>query len=259
MRRLVPVLALLALLASACGAEEPAPSAVAPGAATPSASAAATPRASAAAAGDSEELCEPYTTIVTLFEEGESIALGSADGQERANEALADAVDEIDAASEGAAAELQEALGFLEEASFSVSEDTSGPSESELDDALQTLEGLIGANCEASADGDGSAPDADAAAECPAPETLEAEGLECDEFGNISQAGEIVECPAPETLEAQGLECDEFGKLTPADDAEAPAEDEPAECPAPETLEAEGLQCDEFGNLTPADDPDSSE
>ena len=91
-------------------------------------------------------------------------------------------------------------------------------------------------------------------------------------FGADGQEDEFdAECPAPETLEAEGLECDEYGNLYPAEAyGDGPGYDPgaeesyDAECPSPETLEAEGLACDEYGNTYPAeeysdghgDDPD---
>lgn len=91
--------------------------------------------------------------------------------------------------------------------------------------------------------------------ECPAPETSEAEGLQCDAEGNVtpvaeeggdgSEGGTVEECPSPEVLEAEGFACDAEGQLTPLD------EETVGECPSPETLEAEGFTCDAEGNLTP--------
>jgi hypothetical protein len=83
-------------------------------------------------------------------------------------------------------------------------------------------------------------------------------------FGADGQEDEFdAECPSPETLEAEGLECDEFGNLYPAEEYSDGHGDGPeydpgaeesydAECPSPETLEAEGLACDEYGNTYPA-------
>lgn len=90
----------------------------------------------------------------------------------------------------------------------------------------------------------------------PDPEAFGADGQE-DAFD--------AECPAPEVLESEGLECDEFGNLYPAGEYSDGHGDGPeydpegdeaydAECPSPETLEANGLACDEYGNTYPAEE-----
>ncbi len=78
--------------------------------------------------------------------------------------------------------------------------------------------------------------------------------------------GPLEECPAPETLEAEGYTCDAEGYLHPIPGGPAdPGADEGTdaagdtggvigpleECPAPETLEAEGYTCDSEGYLHP--------
>lgn len=192
--------------------------------------------------------CGSFALLASTFTSYEDIVVGSNDGQVAADEALADAVEGLRPAAEGDV-DLSQALDLVAAWSFQVTEEPTGPTIEDVDAALTVLEGSWEAEC------------AGQPLECPAPETLEAEGLQCDAEGNVTpiEEGLPFECPDPETLAAEGFTCDDSGNLTPipghdgAADPDEEADLPPLECPAPETLEAEGLQCDPEGNVTPVE------
>ncbi len=206
-------------------------------------------------AEDAEVDCNVYRTVVGLIASTEEIATGSSEGQVTADDVLATGVDALALLAEGDEIVI-EALQVLGRVSFQVTDAADGPTVDEIDSAVVTLEDTWGDQCPAEP------------AECPAPETLEAQGLQCDAEGNVTPvvegsgddggagAGEgdggtegeaTGECPAPEVLEAEGFSCDSEGNLTPLD------EETVTECPAPEVLEAEGFTCDSEGHLTPVE------
>ncbi len=143
--------------------------------------------------------------------------------------------------------DLSEALSVIGETAVAIQTEDAPFDADALQEAAEVTLDYFNGTCVVEAEGDTGVDYT--AAECPAPETLEANGFECDEFGNLYPIG--GECPAPETLEAEGFGCDEFGNLFPLDSEPM---DTVEECPAPETLEAEGLACDEFGNIYPIAD-----
>ncbi|HYI61042.1 MAG TPA: hypothetical protein VEW93_04475 [Acidimicrobiales bacterium] len=240
-------LCALALLTAGCGGDDDTATT-----STASSTTASTASTTSTAAGEAAVDCDAYLTVNGLLASVEEIATGSNDGQVQADEALAGALDDLAPAAEGDA-EVTEALDTLGQVSFVVTETDDGPGQDDLDAALATLDEAFGADCAAET------------AECPAPEVLEAEGLSCDEEGNLvpsadgsdgegdpdGGAEEPPECPAPETLEAEGYTCDSEGNLTPTGGT--------TECPAPETLEANGYGCDSEGNLYPLDEGSEAE
>ncbi|HEX7131003.1 MAG TPA: hypothetical protein VF228_00420 [Iamia sp.] len=227
-------------------------------------------------AENAEVDCDAYFTVVGLLSSGEDIATGSNDAQVAADESLATALAGLAPSAEGDEL-VTEALDTLGQVSFQVTDAETGPSTDEVDAALVTIEDAWGEGCAgpiecpapetleaeglqcdaegnvtpiAEGGGDGAAEEQP---ECPAPEVLEAEGFTCDSEGNLIPMDEetVTECPAPEVLEAEGFTCDSEGHLTPVEGEEPAPEEEPVECPAPEVLEAEGYTCDENGILTP--------
>ncbi|CAN5474442.1 hypothetical protein BH10ACT1_BH10ACT1_39890 [soil metagenome] len=153
--------------------------------------------------------CTAYFEIVNLYASLEPIATGSNDAQVQAQDKWDAAVAELQASGPDAA--TAGALESLSRLTFTVTEDATGaPTEGELVDAFAVLDSTYAKGC-------GSA---DLPTECPAPETLEAEGYTCDSEGNLtpipqSSGGKVEECPAPEVLEAEGYTCDSEGNLTP--------------------------------------------
>ncbi|QXC60760.1 hypothetical protein KSP35_20945 [Aquihabitans sp. G128] len=255
MRRsiLVPV-AALALLLAACGSSSSDGAAETTTTKAKAATTSTAPKATTTTApADPEAVCEPYTAVLDLYGSLEPIATGEHDGQVAADAEWAKAIATLEDLDGGADADLGTALATLGKLSFQVTEDATGaPSEAELASAFAQLETSYGSTC-------------GTAKECPAPETLEAEGYTCDSEGNLTPVDEgsgttepavttttglkVDECPAPETLEAEGYTCDSEGNLTPIPGAQG---GQVEECPAPEVLEAEGFTCDDEGNLTPA-------
>ncbi|HEV7720827.1 MAG TPA: hypothetical protein VGO60_06065, partial [Iamia sp.] len=185
--------------------------------------------------------CDAYYTVTGLFASVEEIASGSNEGQVAADETLATAIATLAPSAEGDDI-VTSAVETLGQVSFQVTDAEDGPSVDEIDSALVTIEDAWGSQCTGPI-------------ECPAPETLEAEGLQCDAEGHVTPLemeegggeAETPECPAPEVLEAEGFSCDSEGNLTPVD------EETVGECPAPEVLEAEGYTCDSEGHLTPVE------
>jgi len=253
-RRSLIALSALVLLLAACGDDD-----------EPASSGSTTTEApSTTAAGvDLAEACAPYATVQALFGNGEAIALGNHDGQVAADEQLATAIEELQGATEGQSEDLAAAIETIGTLSFQVTDESGGAPPEEIDAAFATLDEELGAAC------------ADTG-ECPAPETLDALGLDCDSEGTLTPAGDSTdgggkneneggdegesgggsdtgECPPPETLEANGLQCDSEGNVTPNEEGME------QECPPPETLEAEGLTCDESGHVYPIADGSDGE
>ncbi len=247
MRRLILTCALAALLTVACGTSTPTDEA---GEAEPTTAV----EDSATTQGDSADtteapgdattsVCAAYNRVAALAETFETVVTGG-EARQQAAQAVWDAgIAEIFAATEGEPAVLANALDVLGELKFAVSESAVGPTADELDAATATLDEIVGADCGAEDDGDGSEP----APECPAPEVLAENNVTCDSNGNLNpiEGGQVEECPAPEVLEAEGVTCDSEGNLTPISGGKV------EECPAPEVLEAEGYTCDSEGNLEP--------
>ena len=154
--------------------------------------------------------CTSYFAVVNLYSSLEPIATGSFTGQQQAQTTWDAAITDLQS-DDAATPATADALDTLAKLTFTVTEDATGvPTEGELIDAFATLDAAYAKAC-------GSA---DVPTECPAPETLEAEGFTCDSEGNLTPIGTDssvapTECPAPETLAAEGVTCDSEGNLTP--------------------------------------------
>lgn len=225
-RLLVLLVAVLALVGSACGSDsegaadtaDPSPSSTttkvstttdAPDASEPDQTDGSTP--------DGADACVPYLATLELHANLADIATGSYESQVQADTEWAKDLDALRKAmpDDPKVAAAVETLGQV---SFQVSAEEPGgeadasPTEKEIAGAFDALDAAFGADCAATT------------GECPAPETLEAEGYTCDENGNLTPVdetpkdgvlGPVEECPAPETLEAEGYTCDDEGYLTP--------------------------------------------
>ncbi|MCU1498568.1 MAG: hypothetical protein JWM47_2521 [Acidimicrobiales bacterium] len=244
MRRSSSVLAIVcALLLASCGTSDDGASSLTTTTTTSSSTTTApststTTEATTTTVAEREPACTSYTKIVGLYDSLESIAMGAAEGQDSAQDAWDEAVASLQTHDGGSDVTLAASLTTLARLDFHVTEDATGaPTEQELMDAFTTLDGTYGTTC--GAEGEPT--------ECPAPETLDAEGYTCDDQGNLTPVGP-TECPAPETLDAEGYTCDSEGYLTPIDE-------EPTgtvkECPTPAVLEQTHFTCDSEGNLTP--------
>jgi len=124
--------------------------------------------------------CAPYFTIVDLYASLEPIATGSADAQDAAQVKWDDATAALAKAAGTGDAKVAASIATLAKLDFHVTEDATGaPTEQELLDAFAALDGAYAKPC-------GSA---DVPTECPAPETLAAEGYTCDSEGNLTPIG----------------------------------------------------------------------
>lgn len=244
----VPLAALfsLALVVAGCGGDDDS----APTTTTTTTTAAEAPP------DDGDMVCFAYRTVVRFFASTEEIAASG--NQDLVDQSLATNLEVLAPEAEGDD-DLTEALETLGQVSFQVTDTETGPSESDIAAALDTIEDAWGEECgveeEEEAEEGTEEPGASGGtvSECPAPEVLEAEGFSCDSEGNLVPLDEETdaECPAPEVLEAEGFTCDSEGNLTPIPDDGGGGQVE--ECPAPEVLEAEGYTCDSEGNLTPVE------
>lgn len=92
-------------------------------------------------------VCAPLLAVNGIFNDLESVATGSPEGQVAANATLETALNQIEEAAVDPSAEVTEAIEVLRDVSFTGAEAPSGPSTEDTDAALATLTSELGEPC----------------------------------------------------------------------------------------------------------------